>query len=52
LVERVHSVGDYLIHALADLNHPLVERIRGRGTFIAFDLPSSFLALFNKLQKK
>jgi 4-aminobutyrate aminotransferase/(S)-3-amino-2-methylpropionate transaminase len=22
------------------LNHPLVERIRGRGTFIAFDLPS------------
>jgi 4-aminobutyrate aminotransferase/(S)-3-amino-2-methylpropionate transaminase len=40
LVERVHSVGDYLIHALADLNHPLVERIRGRGTFIAFDLPS------------
>lgn len=41
LVERVRTVGDYLSQALHGLNHPLIERIRGRGTFLAFDLPSS-----------
>jgi 4-aminobutyrate aminotransferase/(S)-3-amino-2-methylpropionate transaminase len=40
LVERVRHVGEYLLEALRGLQQPLLERIRGRGTFIAFDLPN------------
>lgn len=41
LVENARKVGDYFLNALRDLQNeqPMISAVRGRGLFIAFDLP-------------
>ena len=41
LVENAQKVGDYFVKALQDLerDEPMISAVRGRGLFIAFDLP-------------
>ena len=43
LVENAREVGDYFLKALQDLekNEPVVTAVRGRGLFVAFDLPDA-----------
>ena len=41
LVERVQDVGTYLLQGLQQLRRAGMSKIRGRGTFIAFDMPTA-----------
>jgi L-lysine 6-transaminase len=43
LVENARSVGEYFLNALRELqsDQPMITAVRGRGLFIAFDLPDS-----------
>jgi L-lysine 6-transaminase len=43
LVENARVVGEYFVKALQQLQseHPIVTAVRGRGLFIAFDLPDA-----------
>jgi 4-aminobutyrate aminotransferase/(S)-3-amino-2-methylpropionate transaminase len=44
LIENTRKTGDILLNGLKDLNtkYPqLIQNVRGRGTFCAFDMPNA-----------